>query len=42
MLRLHLIDENDDALMVTVTADCAVELLGEWSFCEFAISYKIP
>jgi len=39
-LQLHLIDENDDELMVTVVAEHGVELLGEWSFCEFAISYK--
>ena len=41
-LRLHLIGENDDELIVTVASDHAVELLGEWSFCEFAMSYKIP
>ena len=29
LLRLHLIGENDDELIVTVASDHAVELLGE-------------
>jgi hypothetical protein len=42
LLWLHLIDENDDEPIMTVAANHGVELLGELSFCEFAISYKIP
>jgi hypothetical protein len=35
LLRLYLIDENDDELIVTVAAQHGVELLGEWSFYDF-------
>jgi hypothetical protein len=39
LLRLYLVDENDDELIVTVSAHHGVELLGEWSVFEFTTSY---
>jgi hypothetical protein len=41
LLRLHLIDENDDELIVTVSADDGVELLGEWSFYKFTTPHVL-